>query len=164
MSGPNDLYALEVELLTAVQAALASTIAGVPGRVVVSPGQPALDCDLATVWWTPITRSDSVGGQPYHQNVWINLVQLNVLVARCIPTGQDGRPPTVVQQNSAAQAIAQDAWAMNEYVAKRFVQGTLFAGFPCREESMSAIEQLAPSGGVGGSTMALIVELQGYDA
>lgn len=171
MPGSDDLYAACVALLVNAANALATTAAGAPGRVYVSPGFPAFDCpEQLTVHWTPINPSQTPNPSgnlaAFHRNrVWLNLVQFTIVATRCAPVpSESGQPPSTTDLNTAAKEVADDAWALNEYLHARVTDDTLFGTYPCRELQIGPLNQIDPAGGVVGCQVSFIVALDGYAA
>lgn len=171
MANPSDLYTALVSLLSVCVSALNTTAAGAPPMTAVYPGQPPIDCcPMLAVWWTPITQPPA--GQAgaaldaYHHNrTWLNLVTFHVASLRCDARIPDGSGmPSVVDINSAAKQVADDAWALNSFVRRRILDGTLLGPYPCNEIAIGPFEQLSPAGGAVGVTFALQAVLQGYDS
>lgn len=172
MPGPGDLYAACLSLKAVCLAALASTPAGAANHFsAVYPGQPAMDCcPMLAVWWTPITRPSTAPSQDaldlYHRNrVWVNVVQFNILALRCDASIPDGSGmPNQASLEVAAKQVADDAWALNEYVSARILDNTLFGTYPCEEVAITPIQQLTPQGGFAGCQFQLQAVIQGYAA
>lgn len=169
MSGPDDLYAAAVALLVDAANALATTDAGTPALAVVYPGPPAFDCcPMLSVHWTQITHTESPPGQatldPYHRNIaWVNLVSFTITALRCDGRIPDGAGmPNPVDINSAAKAVADDAWALNHLITARGIGGTLFGTFPCMEFQFGQVQQLTGQGAAVGCELTLTVGIQGY--
>lgn len=171
MGNPSDLYSALVSLLSVCVSALNTTDARAPSLAAVYPGQPPVDCcPMLAVWWTPITQP--LAGQAgaaldtfHHNRAWLNLVTFRVASLRCdarIPDQQG--MPSVVDINTAAKTVADDAWALNSYVRRRILDGTLLGPYPCEEIAIGPFEQLASAGGAVGVTFALQAVLQGYDS
>lgn len=167
------LYDLAAELLTQTQAALATTPAGSPSRAYVSIGDPPFDCcDQLTVQ-TAVDQADAgvsnkLDVQRRLQYGSVNLVALKVTIIRCHPVASAQQDqvafPSVSVLTTVAQSSYQDAWVTWNYLQKKHRDNALFAGFPCRPVSISALTPITPEGGCAGWTLQVLVELDGYPA
>lgn len=169
MADASDLYGACVNLLATTAAILATTAEGAPTVVEVYPGPPALDCiPMLAVYWSPIVRPTTAPQSAaldsmHRMRAWMNIVTFNVLVVRCAPLStDDGEPPSVVEVNTRAKAVADDAWALNCLLPRRIIDGSLFGNYPCRETAMGPVVQMTASGGAVGCTVQIQAELDGY--
>src|SRR5688572_8648866 len=117
-TGPTDLHALAVELLTASAAALdtipvyEASLGGAPLRQVIAPGTVVLDCcdQLAVNVGTINEGASELGGN-------INNITLIVTISRCVPVpDSSGNPPSVEDQTASSAQINADKWALWNYL------------------------------------------------
>lgn len=167
--GPTDLHELASDLLAAAVEALdtvptyAPALGGAPGRSFVAPGPPALDCcDQLTVYVGPISEGSTAPGTPKASLNWINRVQLVLTIARCVPV-QDasGNPPSTAAQEESAEQINADKWAIWNHLHNLIADGELFDR--CCDVIWGNLNPLIPSGGCGGSVLAITVCFDGYE-
>jgi len=167
-----DLFDLAAEYLAACEAALVGTPGGAIGRAYVSPGAPALDCcpqltvhaggneEAATAPLQPFLSP----GQRARVHGSVYLVNLTATVVRCVPVLDDnGKPPSAVALEQAANETNSDVWAIWNHVLSEHRAGALFASPSGRRELLlDAASPLDPSGGCGGWRIPIRVQLGGY--
>lgn len=172
MSTVASVHELAQELLDACEAVLATTVGGPPAAVFLSPGLPALDrqCDTLSAYATApaVTGASSPGGLGASMRFAVQThIALSVMVARCLPVGRETKqrylPPTAQQLTGAAQKVMEDMWALWNGVVTQVFDGSLFEGHPCRGVEFLSLTPLDPQGGFGGWTLALQVDLDGYE-
>lgn len=169
-----DLYALAVELLTAAEAAIATTPGGAIDRAFISPGLPSLDCcPQLTVHLGGPAEGDTAplttplqAGHRTSQTALVNLIQFTITVVRCAPTGSDAQPlPSPVALQATAETTLADLWALWNELRAAHRAGTLFdadAGPGSRELFFDPAVPLDPQGGCAGWLVPLRVSFGGY--
>ena len=171
--GPTDLQDLAAELLTASVEALDTIpdydpeLEGAPNVQFVNSGGPVDDCGQLTVSVTPIAEAPTAplllgAGTRHRQDFRVNLVGLNVRLVRCLPApaGMGGPPPASVQTAWSAQLNA-DAWALWNHLWNMARAGDLFT--LCGEVYFDSLKTVGPQGGLGGWSLNLRVQLEGYE-
>jgi len=169
---PQDLYLLAQEYLAACVEALdtiptfAPGLGGAPARSFVSPGLPAFDCcDQLTVHVTGVTDSATSPSNFTGRSastMKVNTVGLVATATRCIPVISDsGNPPPVEEMEAAAEQIDADGWALWNHIYNLIRAEALFT--LCGEVFWDGLRSINPQGGCGGFTLALRVELEGYE-
>lgn len=168
-TGPQDLFALAQDFLSACEDALntiptfAPGLEGAPVRSYVAPGQPALDCcpqltvDVRSVEEDVRSPSGPGSGQRARYGARKNQVLLVATVVRCYPTEV---PPDVTEMEAAAEQVDADGWALWNNVWNQIRSGDLFT---LCDDSAPILRQLTPSGGCAGWTYSVRVELEGYE-
>lgn len=168
MVGPGDLQDLCQELLEAAAEALDTIptyepqLEGAPDRQLISPGVPVWDCcPQLAVYATPVSEADtSPGGLTAGKRVSlgrINHVTLSAEIVRCIPA--DIEPPAEEITAASAQTNA-DAWALWNHLFNLIESGQLLT--LCQEVFFDGITAVSPSGGCGGWTANIRIQLDGY--
>lgn len=172
MADATDLQALQLELLTKANAALASDGSGAIDRALVSVGPPAWDCcpqlsvHLQTAdkdLWSP----NQAPGDRFHRlrGGSVNLVVMIVTAIRCVPgPSVNGQPPTAAALTASAAEVHKDGWALWNVLQQEMRQGTLFAGYPCRELAISPLLPVAPQGNCAGMALVVTTALGGYSS
>lgn len=176
MPDATDLHSFAEELLAASVEALDTIplaspgLAGAPERTYVSPGRPAFDncCDQGgqlTVNYalvTPRQTVNVVAGTVGRVAAMIPLVQFNITIVRCIPTasGAWGEAPTAQALDDAAAQTDADAWALWNHLYNLVLADQLLS--MCQEVFFDGLRALDPSGGCGGSVMAIRAQVDGY--
>jgi hypothetical protein len=176
MAGPGDLHVVAEELLAAAvdsldDGAVLSGLLGAPERRFVSPGIPVWDCcdmltvDVRAIGELPTGPQGGVGSAgKRHIYGRINLATLVTTITRCLPAGETvGKrytPPTIAQQEAAAEQINADGWALWNGILNRLTAGLLWE--KCLEVHWETMAAVAPSGGCAGWTLSLRVMLDGY--
>lgn len=173
--GPEDLHALAQEYLAACVESLDTIplfnpgLAGAPDRAFTSPGIPVWDCcEQLTVHVDGATESGTSpqGLATGRRQAWgrINLVGFVATVTRCIPvvggTSLDSLP-TIESMTAAAEQIHADGWALWNHIYNMIRAKELFA--ICDEVFWDGLRAVSPSGGCGGWTLVLRVQLDGYE-
>lgn len=170
MATQADLFGMSLELLQRANDALATTPAGAIDRALVAVGEPAFDCcpqlsvhyvtadkDLASPNQAPLDRLHRLRGGS------VNVVTMAVTAIRCVPGVTDGGAlPTATELTASAEAIYTDAWTLWNELQRDLKDGTLWAGFPCREIWISPMIPVAPQGGCAGTRFLLQTALGGY--
>lgn len=168
MAGPGDLHALSLEVLDAAAAALDTIpiyephLNGAQARQFVSPNTPVWDCcDQLAVWPTPLTEADTSpgglnAGHRFHLGR-INHVLFSIEITRCIPTDLEPAPAALT---ASAEQLNADAWALWNYFFNYAESGGLIT--LCQEVFFEGITAVSPSGGCGGWTANIRVQLDGY--
>lgn len=171
--GPEDLHALADELLQAAIESIdtiptfAPGLLGAPDRSFISPALPVFDCcEMLTVHVDPISESGTspqglaTGRRATYGR--INLVALVVSIVRCIPTaGGTNDLPSIDSMQAAAEQTNADAWALWNHIYNLIRADDLLAR--CLEIFWDGMRPIAPSGGCGGWTLSLRVQLDGYE-
>jgi hypothetical protein len=167
-TGPEDLYALEQELLDAAVESLdtiptfAPGLGGSPERSYISPGLPAFDCcDQLTVHSASILDSpfspDSATGRSA-RSASVITIGLVVTITRCVP----GQPePPVSDFLEPTQQVEADGWALRNHLRGMIQSGELFS--ICDEVFWDGLRKVNPQGGCAGWTLNLRVQLDGYE-
>lgn len=162
------------DLLDGALLALDLTDAGRPGIAFVDYHLPALDaqCDQAIVYCagigeettTPIAPVPVTGKRAVHGR--INLVSLQLLVARCVATEADTgggyQPPDPDQLNADGLKVMQDGWALWVNLAQQIRDGDLFSR--CGDIHFTGLAPLAGRGGLAGWVQTFHVALDGFTA
>lgn len=174
-TGPEDLHALAQEYLSACVESLDTIpldivgLAGAPERSFISPGIPVWDCcEQLTVHVDGVTESatspQGLGSGRRQAFGRINLVTMIATVTRCVPvaggTGLDALP-RIEDLEAAAEQIHADGWALWNHIFNKIRAKELFA--ICDEIFWNGLRAVAPSGGCGGWTLSLSVQLDGYE-
>ena len=169
-TGPEDLQALAQEFLDACVEALNSIplfapgLGGAPERSFVSPGQSADDCcPQLTVWAQQVGESPNSPGSFRGRSAsdgQINVIQLIARIIRCVDTGTDGRIPDPADLQTSAEQINADGRALWNHLYNMVRADQLF--MLCGEVFWDGMRSIVPSGGCGGWTLALRVEIDGY--
>jgi hypothetical protein len=165
------LHELASDLQTACETVLATTVGGPPAIASFSPGLPALDrqCDQL---WVYATSPTVIGSGPVTPGASMRYavltrVGLAATIARCVPVAAEVngsyRVPSAAQLTAAARKVMEDAWGLWNGVVTRIFAGELFEGHPCQGVSFDSLTPLDPQGGFGGWTLALSIELDGYE-
>lgn len=168
VSSIDTLNDLSMGLLAAVEAALATTAAGVPGRQFVSPGTPAFDCCpffcvhpliLGLADTRPLFPPLEPSQRPHRAS--INLVAFHAYVIRCVPVPNDnGDPPPAADLTASGRTISQDGFAVWDHLKKAVRAGSLFPG-DLTDVFFDGGVQLDPAGGCGGWLFTVRVQLDG---
>lgn len=165
MALPDDVLYLKAEaLLEAIVADYAARSATPPERQFVTVGGVALDCSTLAV-----TISRVVVGFPNQPTDGLvgsvgdmaQSVELQAIVARCIPTvdlSSAGTPdvPTPEALETSAGELAVDGWVFAQGI-REAVAGGLFE--PCADVVLDDVIPIENSGGVGGWTRLVRVQL-----
>ncbi len=175
--GPTDLHEIAEELLAASVEALDTIptfspgLAGAPERSFVSPGRPAFDncCESGgqlTVNSALVTAKQtnfSVQGIDPRIGARINHVLFNITIVRCMNTasGQWAEAPLAATLALVAEQTDADAWALWNHLWNMVRAGTLLT--LCSELFFDGLRALDPSGGCAGWTLALRVQVDGYE-
>jgi hypothetical protein len=168
------MYDLATDLLTAVEAAMATTQGGVPDRAFVSLGTPPWDtsCSYAIVQvdtlTEEVTRDTTPAGQTgmRHHRGRLNLVGMTAWAIRCIQASennsQNWAAPDDAQLSAEAKISYEDGWAIRNYVNRAIDDLGLFGG-SCIDAHMDMGLPVTPEGGLGGWRFSVRVELAGYN-
>lgn len=126
-----------------------------PARQFTTTGPVALDCSTLAVTLSRVySGMASVGPSDgsIRPGTMTLVAELQVIVARCIPTFDDTtQPPTVPttdELTASSVALMGDAAAVVEAVRQRVLAGGLFE--PCMDVGMGDLTPLDNSGGLGG--------------
>lgn len=168
MAGPGDLHALALEVLETSADALDTIpvfephLLGAPDRQFVSPNAPVWDCcDQLAVWPTPLSEADtSPGGLAAGHRVRlgrINHVLFSIEITRCVPTDVEPAPAVLT---ASAEQLNADAWTLWNYLYNAIESGAILT--LCQEVFFEGITAVSPSGGCGGWTANIRVQLDGY--
>ncbi len=119
MGAVSDLYDLAAEWLAACGDAAASAPGGPIPYAFVSPGLPALDCELLAIWaggpveaeTSPLTPPLEPGFRTTVQGA-VHLINLTACVVRCSPVGNGKQPPLATAYDLASQETLGDVWAI----------------------------------------------------
>lgn len=160
---------LAQELLTASEQIIADTSGGPVALSFLAPSIPTLDhgCDQIIVWCSGIPEEQTSPLTPIPQTGmrrrvgWLNLVNLNVWVARCLDVRRVPVPPATSTED--AEKVMEDGWALINGLSSAFMAGDLFDG-TCRELRFLSMVPLNSEGGMGGWALTVQVELGGYRA
>lgn len=160
MAAVADVHAAVAAFLEAAADALALTDAGPPGRIYVSPGQPALDCcGQLTAWASNLALADTVAGggalAGAHRGVRtpaVPLATIRIQATRCAPTQTEsgGRIVLPAPGDLAAAALAadQDVWAIYLHLQASLKDGDL--ADRCNGAFFDGATALVPQGGCVG--------------
>jgi len=161
-------YAFAADLLSVCEAALVATTGGAIGRAYVSPGLPALDCELIAVTCTGLMpkQSNSMPAGRLARDPSVNMLAFAVTVTRdCQPVvaNQYGGPnaPTVAQLQAAAQILSEDVWAIWNAIPAAARTGALFEG-RCSFLYLDQAFALAEQGGIGGWQIDVHTQIDGF--
>lgn len=174
--GPGDLDERCLALLEAAVEALDSipgftgldTLKGAPARQFVSPGRPAADCEQVCVHASLIAEdamqpTGTGAGTRHKQEFRVNVPTYVVTVHRCLPTpGPNMNPPSRDDLEAAAAQTNADVWALWNHLWNLAREGQLFGG-KCRLIYMDRAQALEPSGGIGGWTLTIRAQTEGYE-
>lgn len=170
-SSASSLYDLAAELLTHAQAATATTSAGAIGSAYVSISDPAYDCCPqltvhARIGDKPAFAPNQAPGDATHRlrGPSLNLFSFRVTLLRCVKIVTPGGVPAPSALNADAALAYEDGWVLWNYLAGRIRDGSLWAGFPCRDVSLGPLQPVNPQGGCAGWVLDLLVSLDGYAA
>jgi hypothetical protein len=162
-------------LLDASVAALALTDAGAPGIAHLTYFLPVLDkqCDQVVVYCAgigeeatnplappPVTGKRATLGR-------VNLPSLQVLVARCVATGQTNcagtyLPPTDEQLTADGVKVMQDGWALWVNLAQQIRDDEWRTR--CGDTHFAGLAPLAGQGGLAGWVGSFHISLDGFVA
>lgn len=164
-----DLYAAAEAYLEVCRQALASTPAGVPPKVFVSPGIPAHDCEMLAVHVGGPAVGDTsplipvlATGHRVETGIQVNLIQMTASVLRCVPTmDEDGGLPSDLDLSLASQTLHNDLWAIWNFVREAKRTERLFAPKE-REFYMDPSVAQPQAGGFGGWNIVIRTEVDGY--
>lgn len=170
MAAQADLFGMALELLQRSNDALATTPAGAIDRALVSVGEPAFDCcPQLSVHWITIDKDVASPNQAPLDRLHrlrggsINVTSWAVNVIRCVPgVAELGRLPTATELTASSEEIFADGWALWNELQRDLKDGTLWAGFPCRELWISPMIPIAPQGNCAGIRFLLQAQLDGY--
>lgn len=166
MADIDSLYDLANELLTVASTALATTDAGTPAVVSLTPASPAFDCCPAlfvqaaalseepTAPYAPIAAT----GQRDRYGR-INMATLVIWALRCAPkVGKDGSV-LVADNEAATREVLQDAWALWNGITCAIKNGEFegLCNYVHIQQSISVQEQ----GGCVGWQFSLRAEIDG---
>lgn len=166
------VHQFAAELLDTCEQILATTVGGPVAKAYLYPGLPALDtnCDQVCVYQTGIADEQTSPLAPIpatgHRRGWVyvNLVTLMVMVARCIRTGGTSggayRPPSAAQSTEDAEKVMEDGWALWCGISAAIRQEGLFGGV-CQDIRLLGLTPLLPQGGLGGWTLPVQFEVGG---
>lgn len=127
----------------------------------IADGLVVHNCPQLTVHTTSLGEFYSAPIQPKASFARINRVNFMATLFRCLPgPTASGDPPTVADQEAAAEQISADGWALWNHIWNMVRAGVLFSGCEPLVESMTA---LTPSGECGGWILAVSVSLDGYE-
>lgn len=174
-TGPGDLHALAEELLAACVESLNTIptfepgLVGAPARSFISPGIPVWDCcEQLTVHVDGVAENATspLGLATGRRQVYgrINLVTLIATLTRCVPVvggTQMDALPRIEDMEAAAEQIHADGWAIWNHIFNMIRAKELFA--LCDEIYWNGLRAVAPSGGCGGWTFSVSVQLDGYE-
>lgn len=170
------MYDLAVDLLDAVEAAMATTAEGAPVTSYVSLGEPAWGpeaCSQAVVQvlalgegqTSPVSPAEITGIRhpPGHH---VNEVSLVAYAVRCLFVSEGNvspyQPLTVNSLSAAAKQAYEDGWAIWNYINRAIKSQSLFGG-QCQIVHFVGGQPINPEAGLGGWRFGLRVELDGYD-
>lgn len=173
-TGPGDLQALALEVLTASEDALntiptlAPGLDGAPERAYVAPGRPALDCcPQLTVHVDQVNDADtSPGGLSAGRRIagkknWVRLV---ITIARCVIDTRIGsditQPPLAADLEATAEQTNADAWALWNHLYCLWLAGELLS--LCSEMFFEGMRPLGEQGTCAGWTLSIRGTLDGY--
>ena len=177
VSTVSSMYDIAVDLLGAVEAAMASTPAGAPDETYVTLGDPAwaAQCSQAVVQIPLLSEGGTNPTSPpevtgmRHSRGRLNLVSMLAYAMRCAPVtdGNDQylppyQAPGAATLSAIAKAGYEDGWAIWNWVNRAVLNGTLFDG-PCSIVHFDGGTPYTPEAGLGGWRFAVKVELGGYD-
>lgn len=183
MAELGDLFALQQSLLIAAVASLDAIpnmepeLDGAPLRqAVVPPGDYVIDCDQVIVFAQHVgllgTRPQAPTAAAGKKHVFgrLNEAHIGIVVTRCcIPTGvlsKTGRytPPTPEEQETAAEQLSADGWALWNGLFIRMVNEDINDALMSRCDSVEwgGMTPIGPSGACGGWLLSLRVKLAGY--
>lgn len=149
----------------------AAFLLGAPARQYVATGTPVIDCEQVSVWVAFLDEAPTTPDTPMLQpgqrgNLGrVNVVTMNVMVARCIPVGgtqRSGRvvAPAVDDLNNATEQTLADAWVLWCGLNAARKQGRF--GDVCSAVIIERATPLNPGGGFGGWQLPITVQLDGY--
>jgi hypothetical protein len=91
----------------------------------------------------------------------LNAVTLIARIIRCVEVGTDGSPPSADDQQTSAEQINADGWALWNHTFNMVRAGTLFS--LCGEVFWDGLRSITPSGGCGGYVLQVRVSWDGYE-
>lgn len=174
-SSATSLYGIAAELLAKSAAILAGTPAGAIGTKFVCHGPPAYDCpNQLTVHAGPITygpeRQGAEGSVIFDPKMHVVIiVPLTVTALRCVRTAAMPQGGTAISGAVAsaidadAQVVYADGWSLFCGLRNAQMNGTLFAGWPCRPFEVTDALPISPDGGVLGWAITVTIQLDGFD-
>lgn len=135
-----------------------------PGRRLITPGQPAWDCEQVTVHVETVVGH---GGDPMIETVEARLAHpafamraamIAVSIIRCVPVINDqGYPPHAADEQAAASDILRDAVRVWEAFRLAVRAGDLPG---CGAAGFVGWESVGPEGGFAGGTARFRVSLE----
>lgn len=160
MAEINDVNTITAAFLAAAIRALDLTDEGPPGRVYVSPGEPALDCcGQLTVWTQSITEIGFAAGEGALANAnrlkrgGMPQLLIYVQATRCqigLNRLSESELPDPADLQATAMIVDQDGWALRCHMAWELRHGELAE--ICRGVEMLGGQKLTPEGGCVGWT------------
>lgn len=148
------LYDIADALLTVVVNAIPSP----PSRQYVSNGEVALDCELVAVEmvrvYTGLPGAEVVNATPCRGNA--ASADYRIWVARCVPS--EGTPSAQEIDNSARELLT-DGWLLRRAIIAELNDDSSSIVDSCDNARIGPLAHYGPSGGYGGVTMAVAVQL-----
>lgn len=165
-----DLFDLAAEWLACLEAAVASTPGGAIADAWVSSDPPAIDCaPMLAVHTVGVVEAPTSPTGPLVDGqrpklFAVHFVGLAATVIRCAPTqDQQGRPPTDVAKETAANQTMSDLWACLNWTRQMHRKEELFASPSGKRELFIDPQVVVPSsGGAVGWVIPIRVQLDGY--
>lgn len=134
-----------------------------PDYHTITPGVPAWDCPGLFAYFTNITpirgpvSATSIQGNQGSCGA-IPVVNLTLLLLRCITMSSDGRTPVdALTRTYEGKRLAQDAEAIMTELGQRWNQGSLFDGLTCATVTFPSLSVSGPQGGYIGLSITVNV-------
>lgn len=186
---PDDLYAVQEELLDAAAASLNYLTAhtspytggpydvplrGAPDRQYVAPpGDYVFDCEKLIVNSGVVgevavgQRGGTGAAGKRHVTGRLSHPAIRIILARkCIPVGSvSGRtytPPTIEEEEAASRQLNADGWALWNGIFTRLVDEEIEFLTRCQQVWWDAMTPVGPQGAYAGWVLNLRVRLAGY--
>jgi hypothetical protein len=158
------------QILSVSSDALALTSGGPIERAYVAHDVPSVDCEMLAVILGPLTmrtiQNTELSAGKAHINGWLNILTYRVLVMRdCVPVvaenGEEGAPPTPVEQSAVLRECAEDVWAIWHALVEAMAAGGFLAG-KCMELFMDGAVPQPVSGMTAGWLITLRATVPGF--
>jgi len=129
----------------------------------ITPGSPAWDCPGLFAWFGSISpirgpvSATSIQGNQGSCGA-IPVVNLTLLLLRCITVSPDGKTPVdVATRTYEGKRAAQDAEALMNELGSRWNAATLFDGLTCATVTFPSLSVSGPQGGYLGLSITVNV-------
>ncbi len=162
---PPNYYTLLTNLLDAGIAAgnRVEVLEPFPDYHTITPGAPSWDCPGLFAYFTNITpirgpvSATSIQGNQGSCGA-IPVINLSLLLLRCITLSPDGRTPVDANVRTyEGNRLAQDAEAIMSELGSRWTAATLFSGLTCATVTFPSLNVSGPQGGYIGCSITVNV-------